>query len=85
MKNSNNEFIIASKSKSLLKLIYGITMNVPKRDYFIKDKINNISFDLLKNIYYLNNNKNIEVLNSIKTDISLIDFFLFYEFHQTDF
>lgn len=38
MKNSNSEFLIASKSKIILKKVYNITMNMQKRDLICKEK-----------------------------------------------
>lgn len=78
MKNSNSEFLIASKSKIILKKVYNITMNMQKKDLICKEKINYLCFDLLNNIYLANYNK-IDInkyLPLIQTDISLLDFYL---------
>lgn|SRR5574344_1200728 len=78
MKISVNDFLIASKTKSLFAKINIISINMSKKDSYLKNVINNSCNELLKNIYLENFDytNNLNYFMQIKTNISLIDFYL---------
>ena len=78
MKILANDFIIASKCKTLYLKLNKVSLNIAKNDSFLKNIINNSCNELLKYVYlenYDNDNLNNYFIN-IKTNISLIDFYL---------
>ena len=78
MSTYKEEFLIAKHSKELFVNLYDLLANVPKRDYFIKDEINNSMLLLIKYVYEINflAAERLEVVAKLKTQISLLDFYL---------
>jgi four helix bundle protein len=77
MNYSNSYFEIGFKAKRFAIGLYDLLENIPRKDYFFKDKINNLSYSLIENIYLLNyirDNQNYYYL--IQTNISLLDYLL---------
>ena len=50
-KISNNDFKILQKYKTFLFSLDNLLEGIPRKDMFFKDKIREISFDLLNNIF----------------------------------
>jgi hypothetical protein len=78
MTTFDDKFKIALFVKKIFIYIYDISYNIPKKDAFLKNKLIDNTYELLKYIYLanyllLNNNLYMEY---IKTDISLLDYFL---------
>lgn len=75
---NNNEFVLLNKYKVFLNDIDNLLENVPRRDYYFKDKIKNISHDILLDIFKLNyqNDNLIEYQTNIKANIAYLDFLL---------
>ena len=73
----NDRFNIAIRFKNFISKIDELVINYPKKDYIIKDRLLNNSYDLLELIYLANysNNKDIYIFK-ILSKISIIDFSL---------
>ncbi len=78
MKTFDDNFIIALKTKKLVLNIYNLMENIPRKDYFLKDKINKLTFDLLEKIYIVNYSlDNFKLYYyKIRKNIALLDFLL---------
>ena len=82
MNSSNNskEFLILTKYKEFINLLDDVIENIPKKDIYYKNKLKEISINLL---YYINKTNNEEDYNKIdtykveiKSLIELIDYIL---------
>ena len=81
--NSNNnakEFLILTKYKEFITMLDDVMENIPKKDIYYKNKLKEISINLL---YYINKTNNEEDYNKIdtykveiKSLIELIDYIL---------
>ncbi len=78
MQTFNDNFTIALKTKKLIIHIYNLMENIPRKDYFFKDKINNTAFDLLETIYLANySTESFELYYAkIRNNIAFLDFLL---------
>ena len=77
----NKEFLILSKSKELLFDLDDILENVPRKDFYYKDKIKEYNTELIYSILMINNlSGSSKVKNTyfskIFTDVSLIDMYI---------
>lgn len=78
MRAFNDNFTIALKTKKLILNIYNLLENIPRKDFFIKDKMNKVTFLLLEDIYLANyslDNFNL-YYDRIRKNIALLDFLL---------
>lgn len=82
MNSSNNakEFLILTKYKEFINILDDVIENIPKKDIYYKNKLKEISINLL---YYINKTNNEEDYNKIdtykveiKSLIELIDYIL---------
>ena len=82
MNSSNNakEFLILTKYKEFINLLDDVIENIPKKDIYYKNKLKEISINIL---YYINKTNNEEAYNKIdtykveiKSLIELIDYIL---------
>lgn len=77
---NNNDFKILGKYKNFLDELDDCLENVPRKDMYFKDKMRNISYDVLYLIIRCSyENSNDEVLNiyaSLKAEIAMLDFFI---------
>ena len=82
MNSSNNakEFLILTKYKEFINILDDVIENIPKKDIYYKNKLKEISINLL---YYINKTNNEEDCNKvinykveIKSLIELIDYIL---------
>lgn len=81
--NSNNnakEFLILTKYKEFITMLDDVMENIPKKDIYYKNKLKEISINIL---YYINKTNNEEDYNKIdtykveiKSLIELIDYIL---------
>lgn len=75
---NNNDFKILQKYKLFLMELDNLLENVPRKDMYFKDRIRNISLDVLKDImlcsYDTNSVSDYKI--SIKANIALLDFCL---------
>lgn len=81
--NSNNnakEFLILTKYKEFITMLDDVIENIPKKDIYYKNKLKEISINIL---YYINKTNNEEDYNKIdtykveiKSLIELIDYIL---------
>ena len=76
--NHTDKFLLASKCKNLIIKTNNILSNVPRCDYFYKDKLNNYTLALLDEIYLANESiTELETrLANINRNIAMIDFLL---------
>ena len=82
MNSSNNakEFLILTKYKEFITMLDDVMENIPKKDIYYKNKLKEISINIL---YYINKKNNEEDYNKIdtykveiKSLIELIDYIL---------
>ena len=82
MNSSNNakEFLILTKYKEFITMLDDVMENIPKKDIYYKNKLKEISINIL---YYINKTNNEEDYNKIdtykveiKSLIELIDYIL---------
>ena len=82
MNSSNNakEFLILTKYKEFMNLFDDVIENVPKKDIYYKNKLKEISINLLYYINKTNNEEDYNKINSYKVEIKslieLIDYIL---------
>ena len=81
--NSNNnakEFLILTKYKEFINLLDDVIENIPKKDIYYKNKLKEISINLLYYINKTNNEEDYNKINSYKVEIKslieLIDYIL---------
>ena len=75
---NNNEFKILQKYKMFLMNLDNSLENIPRKDMYFKDRIKNISLDVLKDILLCSYDTSSVSLyrTSIKANIALLDFML---------
>lgn len=75
---NNNDFKILQKYKSFLMNLDNLLENIPRKDMYFKDKIKNISLDVLKDILLCSyDTSSVKIYRtSIKANIALLDFML---------
>ena len=82
MNSSNNakEFLILTKYKEFINLLDDVIENIPKKDIYYKNKLKEISINLLYYINKTNNEEDYNKINSYKVEIKslieLIDYIL---------
>ena len=82
MNSSNNakEFLILTKCKEFINLLDDVIENIPKKDIYYKNKLKEISINLLYYINKTNNEEDYNKINSYKVEIKslieLIDYIL---------
>jgi len=78
VKNYDDNFKIGIKTKKLFADFYDLLANIPRKDHFLWDKMNNKTFELLETIYLLNSYEedNIQLRAIIKSNLATIDFLL---------
>ena len=74
---NNNEFKIVIKIKDYIKVIDNYIVNIPKKELYLKNRIYNYSFDLLEEVYQMNNTKEF-INNKLKSKISMLDYLFEY-------
>lgn len=73
---NNNDFKILQKYKSFLMNLDNSLENIPRKDIYFKDRIKNISLDVLKDILLCSYDSVKMYRTSIKANIALLDFML---------
>ena len=75
---NNNDFKILQKYKSFLMNLDNSLENIPRKDIYLKDRIKNISLDVLKDILLCSyDTSSVKMYRtSIKANIALLDFML---------
>ena len=82
MNSSNNakEFLILTKYKEFINILDDVIENIPKKDIYYKNKLKEISINLLYYINKTNNEEDYNKINSYKVEIKalieLIDYIL---------
>ena len=82
MNSSNNakEFLILTKYKEFINILDAVIENIPKKDIYYKNKLKEISINLLYYINKTNNEEDYNKINSYKVEIKslieLIDYIL---------
>jgi len=69
----NNNFVIAIKMRKIIYELSDMLEVVPKKYYFQKNKLLTYAYDLLENIYIINNAYSSEYASMIIKDIAMID------------
>ena len=79
-KINNKDFIILNKYKDFLFSLDNLLENIPRRDYYFKDKIRNIAYEILNYVLFINNSDDLLLIkkhfNLLKANISNLDFML---------
>ena len=75
---NNNDFKILQKYKIFLMNLDNSLENIPRKDMYFKDRIKNVSLDVLKDILLCSYDTNSvsSYRTSIKANIALLDFML---------
>jgi len=75
---NNNDFKILQKYKTFLMNLDNSLKNIPRKDMYFKDRIKNISLDVLKDILLCSyDTSSVKMYRtSIKANIALLDFML---------
>ena len=74
---NNNDFKILQKYKTFLMNLDNSLKNIPRKDMYFKDRIKNISLDVLKDILLSYDTSSVKMYRtSIKANIALLDFML---------
>ena len=75
---NNNDFKILQKYKSFLMNLDNSLENIPRKDMYFKDRIKNVSLDVLKDILLCSYDTSSvsSYRTSIKANIALLDFML---------
>ena len=82
MNSSNNakEFLILTKYKEFITMLDDVMENIPKKDIYYKNKLKEISINILYYINKTNNEEDYNKINSYKVEIKslieLIDYIL---------
>lgn len=82
MNSSNNakEFLILTKYKEFINILDDVIENIPKKDIYYKNKLKEISINILYYINKTNNEEDYNKINSYKVEIKslieLIDYIL---------
>ena len=78
--NKAKEFLILTKYKEFINLLDDVIENIPKKDIYYKNKLKEISINLLYYINKTNNEEDYNKINSYKVEIKslieLIDYIL---------
>lgn len=78
--SSSREFLITNKYKEFINILDNLIENIPKKDYFYKDKLKELSIKLLYFINKANNENNYKNISIYKVEInsfiSVIDYIL---------
>lgn len=76
----NDKFKITKETKLFILNLNDFIINVPRKDYIIRNKLYDTSLDLLYKIYLANNTKDNKLKLTIQTEIvsqiSLIDYYI---------
>ena len=67
---SSKEFLILTKYKDFMNVLDKIIENIPKKDYFYKNKLKELSIKLLYSINRTNNEDNYKLISSYKVEIN---------------
>lgn len=67
---SSKEFLILTKYKDFMNILDKIIENIPKKDYFYKNKLKELSIELLYFINKTNNEDNYKYISSYKVEIN---------------
>lgn len=75
---NNNDFKILQKYKIFLMNLDNFLENIPRKDMYFKDRIKNVSLDVLKDILLCSYDTSSvsSYITSIKANIALLDFML---------
>ena len=73
-----DKLLIATKYKKTLEYIFNITDNYPHKYIDLKSRIINTSFDILENIYIINNNGN--NINDLIPKIKMLDYYMYLSY-----
>ena len=68
--SSSREFLIINKYKEFINILDNLIENIPKKDYFYKDKLKDLSIKLLYFINKVNNEDNYKLISSYKVEIN---------------
>ena len=73
-----DSLLIASKYKKTIEYIFKITDNYPNKYMDLKSRIINTSFDILENIYIINNNSNYK--ECLIPKIKMLDYMMYLSY-----
>ena len=73
-----DRFLIVKRIKEFIFSIDSLVINLPRREFVVKNKLLSDSFDVLELIYIANGNKSKDVKLNILSKLSMLDFYLEY-------
>ncbi len=82
--NKNDRFKLVTKCKDFIVFVNEIIINYPRREFILKDRIVNTSYDLLELIFLANllENNRLDKQKTMLTKISMLDFYLEESYHK---
>ena len=78
-----DRFLIVKCTKEFIFSIDSLVINLPRREFIIKDRLLSDSFDVLELIYIANGNKSKDVKLNILSKLSMLDFYLEYLYKKS--
>ena len=78
----NDRFLIVKRIKEFIFSIDNLIINLPRKEFIIKDRLLSDSFNVLELIYVANSNNSKEIKISILSKISMIDFYFEYSYKK---
>ncbi len=81
--NKNDRFKLITKCKEFIVFINEIIINYPRKEFILKDRIINTSYDLLELIFITNLiEEKLDNQKLMLSKISMIDFYLEESYHK---
>lgn len=78
-----DRFLIVKRIKEFIFSIDSLVINLPRREFVVKNKLLSDSFDVLELIYIANGNKSKDVKLNILSKLSMLDFYLEYLYKKS--
>ena len=81
--NKNDRFKLVTKCKEFIVFVNEIIINYPRKEFILKDRIINTSYDLLELIFITNlMEEKLDNQKIMLTKISMLDFYLEESYHK---
>lgn len=77
------QILIVKRIKEFIFSIDSLVINLPRREFVVKNKLLSDSFDVLELIYIANGNKSKDVKLNILSKLSMLDFYLEYLYKKS--
>jgi len=81
----DNQLMIAVNLKKFILTLNDILINIPKKEYYIKNKIQDESYDLLRKVFFVNNlycKNRKQYMKDLLAGIAMLDFYMEYLYEK---